>query len=178
MPEAETPLLTPHSLICDDHAWRYPTTNAAPGGYGRLRMWTTDEGPLLAVVSECGIGTSVMNAAEGIRRALVARLGSVPFVQFEHWPAEQRSGHETLDRVVVDQDDRASWEPMGTLEGHPDHAQRSKWMSEHGHRLMNEGGPWSLPDNLVEQLNAEIGRVDQENWDELFRLAGYPPEKR
>lgn len=178
MPEhTEIPLLTPQTMICDDHAWRFPTTNAAPGGFGRLRIWTTAEGPLLAIVTECGIGTSTINAAEGLHKALRERFGPIEFVVFNHWPAEQRQGKETLDHVVLDDDGSPGWDPVITVPEHPHHVELEAWMREHGRRLLDEGGPWVVPAELADRLSAVITRADQEHWDELFRLAGWPPER-
>lgn len=144
-------LLTPQTLICDDHAWGFPGDGAAPGGYGRLRIWTTEEGPLLVVVTECGIGTSVMNAANAIQQALRARFDRLDVVVLEHWPAtESIAGCETLDYVAVDEDGQVQWNRIEPL--NVDELMRQTWMRRHGRRLLEAGGPWSLPPELVERL--------------------------
>lgn len=151
----ERALLTPEALICDDHAWRYPSRSSAPGGYARLRIWSTLEGPLLAVVTECGIGTSVMNSADGIRDTLQERFDQLDLVILEHWPAgDLGRDYDSLDHVFVDDNGRTQWnriDPLNTFD-----ERRQAWMREHGRRILDAGGPWSLPPALVTRLNAEI----------------------
>jgi len=77
--------VTAPQLIRDDPAWSY----LAPTGPAtrRLRVWRTEPGRLVAVVTERGAGMSITNAAETIAAQLAGEHPDDVLEVIEHYPA-------------------------------------------------------------------------------------------
>lgn len=136
------------ALVVDDPFWRYPSDALAGEGIAHLRVWSCSsiagghliahQGAHLAVVSETGLGASIINSAEAIWAALADRFVG-PLMLLEHWPASQdMTGEEHLDQVVINSGDgRPRWRriwPAGPDD--PQHQQLTAWMTAYGHTLL------------------------------------------
>lgn len=92
-------------LRVDDRTWEMPTYEGEPPSLRRLRLWETNAGGLLAVITETGDGTPVTDVAG---RAYAAVRERYPEARvFEHYP-ELRDEAETLDEITV-VDGRPAW---------------------------------------------------------------------
>lgn len=92
-------------LKVDDLAWEMPTHEGEPPSLRRLRLWETNGGDLLAVITETGDGTPVTDVAASAYAAVHERYPNARV--FEHYP-ELRDEAETLDEITV-VDGRPAW---------------------------------------------------------------------
>ena len=122
----------PHGIRAADEnaAWRYAGLQI--GGTGHLRSFMTTDGVWLIVVTQLGIGCSVVNAAEDIYETLLAEYGR-RLVYLEHWPSAQRGGSfATLDMVVAT-GRQPHWRRVWALKPHhPDYAEFEPWVHGDG----------------------------------------------
>lgn len=126
----------PDVLEADEPAWTYPSSCAGGGGIALLRVWRTDNGGHLAMLTENGIGVSITNAAEEITAKLSLNYPG-PLVVLEHYRKGDGADHERLDQVVVPPGRSALWRPVWPIPPvNPDHADHRDWMRDRGHALL------------------------------------------
>lgn len=92
-------------LTVDDPSWSMPAYEGEPPSPRRLRLWETNGGDLLAVITESGEGTPVTDVAARAYAAVRERFPAARV--FEHYP-ESRDEAETLDEITVD-NGRPAW---------------------------------------------------------------------
>lgn len=114
---APVPLPEVGALLHDDPGWRYPSGCGSGSGVCRLRVWTSADCGLVAVVSELAEnpGASVTNSAEHIIPAL-SRAWPGPMVVIEHYPAREYASprwlrQPRLDRVYL-AGRTPQWQPL------------------------------------------------------------------
>lgn len=108
-------MTTPAELIRDDPAWWYMGYNGP--ATRRLRMWRTEPGRLVAVVTErmSDQGTSITNAAETVCAQLAIEYPDDAIEVVEHYPADVIEG-EHFDAVAIGPDGRPTWRRIPTPE--------------------------------------------------------------
>jgi hypothetical protein len=121
----------PKDLILDDPFWRYTPPQFSAAGEAHLRIWTTDAGQRLAMVTELDLGPSITNSIEHIWQTLIDEH-SDELVLLEHWPPPESLGEEHLDQVVVQQG-TPHWRRIWPLPDDNPHAQAfGAWMNSFG----------------------------------------------
>lgn len=78
-------------LTFHDPRWTFPSTCGAGSGTCGIRVFVTDEGEVLAVLEEKGIGATVSNSTETLIPYLLWNLDLQPerVTVLEHWTDEQ-----------------------------------------------------------------------------------------
>lgn len=128
----------PHGLRAadDDSQWQY-NPGLHLSGTGHLRSFMTTDAVWLVVVSQLGIGCSIVNAAEDIYATLVEEYGS-RLLYLEHWSNGQRYGEgATLDMVVAP-NGVPSWRRVWPLpDDHERHDEMAAWIRGDGAVLLD-----------------------------------------
>ena len=91
------------TLIRDEPTWGYLPPNGIPTNR-RLRVWRTDVGRLVAVITEDGDGTSITNAAAQVAAQIAAQYPDDVTTIIEHYPptGDGRGPHaEHFDEVRI-----------------------------------------------------------------------------